>query len=66
LSYDWKHLAKIGRKAVKEPFPVAAERMPRVPSRKKQLEEPSGALPAFDRQAHPHPLQKVSDASAPP
>jgi len=36
LSYDWKHLAKIGRKAVKEPFPVAAERMPRVLSRKKQ------------------------------
>ena len=29
-------------------------------------EEPSGALLAFDRRAHPHALQEVSDASAPP
>ena len=29
-------------------------------------EEPSGPLLAFDRRAHPHALQEVSDASAPP
>ena len=30
-----------------------------------EREEPSGALLAFNREAHPHPLQEVSDASAP-
>jgi hypothetical protein len=30
-----------------------------------EREEPSGALPVFDGEAHPHPLQEVSDASAP-
>jgi len=30
-----------------------------------EREEPNGALPASDRQAHPPPLQEVSNASAP-
>jgi hypothetical protein len=31
-----------------------------------EREELSGALLAFDGEAHPHPLQEVPDASAPP
>jgi hypothetical protein len=31
-----------------------------------EREEPSGALLASDREAHPYPLQEVPDASAPP
>jgi len=30
------------------------------------VKKPNGALLAFDRRAHPHALQEVSDASAPP
>jgi len=35
------------------------------PMESPEREEPNGALPASDRQAHPPPLQEVSNASAP-
>ena len=40
-------------------------RATRWPVESPEREEPSGALPAFDGEAHPHPLQEVPDSSAP-